>query len=312
MAMFDSVRRAFGMRVESDVKEAREAVDVIRDAGVEGRFAARLAPEMAKLSNAHLRRALPSMTTDVAGPIPGAKQPEMRELHIAMGLHAFAKDYVERGASGSMGPEIGREVRREGLSRLVESSLAFRAEDVLSRPLHAVVDEGSKSVEDNTRAYLGVGARNEMAMMAAANTMDAFGRAPEGEPGMKTSDVLARGVAMARAGLISPRRVVQDANRSEVVQAMKKERVLEHVPGQPDMITIVPDFVKGRANARDADLRQKAIERSRTSMTRIVPATHAKVDRTAGAARTEDLAVPMPTRRASAAMSAAMSQGTGR
>lgn len=311
MPMLDGLKRSLGMRVESDVEAARGEIGRIRKDGEEGRFAAVVGREMARLSNADLRRALPSLASDMDGPIPSHRQKEMRELHVAKGLKSFADRYVEQGASSTVGPELGRVVRREGLSRLARESVSFRAEDVFATTLPDLVDRQSQTVEANTRAYLGAGSRNELAMDRAANIMDAFDRGPKVPGAANTREALALQVAMARAGMLSPANIVQAANRSDIVGSMKEAGVHDRHQGEPDMVRIVPDFERGRRAASNDVLRKEAIEHFRTSMTRIHPRSHSqRVFLEQVVLGGKDLTTG--TRRDVAAAAASMSQGVAR
>jgi hypothetical protein len=310
MSVWNSVKRSLGMRVEADMDAARGEVDAMRKEGVEGRFAVVVGSEMARLSNGELRRTLPSMASDVDGPIPGPGHMDLRRLHVSKGVKAFADRYVEQGASSSVGPELGRAARKETLYGLADRS--FHRDDLLLRSLPEMVDERGQTVEANTRAYLGAGSRNEMAIDRAASIMDAFDRAPSVPGSSSTRDAVATQVAMARAGLLAPSEVVRAANRHDIVGSMKDAGVHDRHPGEPGMIRIVPDFERGRRIAADRSLRSEAIERSRTSMTRIHPLSHSA----RAGERKPDLDVGQAfsarTRGGAAAIAASMSQGTGR
>lgn len=151
-----------------------------------------------------------------------------------------------------------------------------------------------------------------MAIDRAAAIMDAFGRAPRVPGATDTRDAVATQVAMARAGMVSPPDVVRAANRHDITHSMKECGVHDRHPGEPEMIRIVPDFVRGRRIASDDSLAREAIERSRTSMTRIHPLSHSA----RGGERQPDLDVGQAfsarTRGGAAAIAASVSQGTGR
>jgi len=309
MAMFDSVKRSLGMRVESDALAARGQLEAMRDDSVEGRFAAGMAKELALLDNAQLRRALPNGGADVEGAMPGHKHFELRELHIAKGLKDYAERHVRLGASSPVGRELGPEARRQGMLAL---SKVFKAEHVWGKTVHHLVDNISTTLEDNTRAYLGVGLRNERAITRAADKMQAFERGPEiSAPGRSKRDELSREVAMARAGVISPKDVVLAANHVDVETSMKEENVLRRHHGEPDMVRVVPNFEKGRLLGGVA--REAEIERSRTSMARVVPLSLVKHEGPAiSPTVAEGKVIPVGVKRPDASIAASIAQGVQR
>lgn len=283
MPIIDDMRRAFGIRTMEDrdaVARGHEAME--RDHTPAGRLARDIAYAAVPREGEAGRRPLPDglvkvMLPELAhDPRPLPRDPEVRRLQIAEAASRMIDRHVQYGSDQRLGPELGRAVREDAVRRT-------GASDVIAVPMDGVLDGRSQKGGRKVAAYLAHGQKVEehhrrlvrslpergavpdtVARLASIREMHPE-RAPASGPalGAWVDAGLRTERAMARAGLLTPDRIVAAAS-----QTMRNtpEAVVGTLAAEP---RARPDF--DAARRLDPSARREAVQGWMTTSERPTP-----------------------------------------
>lgn len=253
MQIIDDMRHFFGIRTQQDRDAVARGLEALeRDMTPAGRLARDVAyaavPTEAgrrPLPDGLVRMMLPEIPND-ARPLP--RDPDVRRLQIAEAAARTIEKHLAQGYEQWLGPELGRAVRQESVTRSLGAGMT-------AQPLDKVLENRSERLGLSVAAYLAHGAKVEAhhkdmvreipARGMVSKTVDRLrgigemhpDRAPESGPalGAWVDRGLRTERAMARAGLLAPKRIIAAADATMGATAEGRVAALAAEPrARPD------------------------------------------------------------------------------
>jgi len=227
-------------------------------------FAIRAGTDLAEMPDRELATKFPGVRETSMGRIPNLGNDRQsnsnRKKHIALAAYEMANQFMEHGDNRGLGADLGRAARSETLSTLARHGVNEFSPDSLGKQL----DVRHETLAVNTDKYLEI---SSVAERAAGNVASRSWREEDKKDmeavlerydGSKIKDkffdeqadmkhAVSVEIAMARAGVISPQRIVRRANEWSVVDARKDaEEAMAGDPSAQRIARVRPDFEAGR------------------------------------------------------------------
>lgn len=269
MAILDVLRRMTGRETTAEAAVAENAAKdelANRDyADPVKCFAANAAMALRGAPDEVLRRKLPDVTMIGDGRIP--KEGARRQLHVARAAEVYGDRYATAGGDQGLDPALGEAVRMRTLMTVNMRDIADPESPTISVRIKARAAAAALATE----TYIGVGPMHERALNMAAMACEHSYNPKPLEPGRRAAAeeaigpldaerfgymgptryeeagsevsirraVMAYEVAQARAGVLSPERIVRMADAADtgdmlrgIAQSPRPGETIEHV--RPD------------------------------------------------------------------------------